>query len=273
MVAKYRWKLASMIVLASASLCLAQPGRPAELPPAEGQTGPLSGLLTEPSMTYTSPRWLRRDSVMSANTGNADGPIGQELSLFTGPSLPIGGGILTGQLTAGWMLDLRANSVAFINDARSAAWIVHYGAGYIYDWQSSRAPLFDLFGVPVRVEHLHRFYLALGIGRDWFIYNSGLTGQSGSNLRVGVDTGGRWGGMRANLRTAFPVAADNFMRRYDVYGAGYWGAHLTYEVNMDGWTWFGGFRSEYSVTWSDILPGSNGTLQDLNFLLTTGIRY
>lgn len=260
-----------LIATAASAVGLAQP--PSD-PSGSGMLPPpMTGPAADPGMLYTSPRWLRRDSMLDAAPGGKDGPIGQQVSVFTGPSLPIGGGVLSGQLTAGWMVDLRANSVAFINDARSAAWIIHYGAGYIYDWQSSRAPVFDLFGLPVRVEDTHRFYAAVGGGRDWYIYDGSMSGMPGTNFRFGVDTGGRWGGMRANLRTTFPAAGDNFLKRYDVTGTLYWGAHLDYEVNMGGWIWFGGFRSEYSLMFSDILPGSNSNLQDLNLLLTTGVRY
>lgn len=256
-----------LIALCAGAVVVAQP--PAE-PPAGVLPPPLPGAGPE-VVPNGGPRWLRRDSVMTVNPGR-DGPIGQEVAVFTGPSIPIGGGILSGQMTAGWMVDLRARAIAF-NEARSAAWVVDYGLGYIYDWQSSNAPVFTLFNLPVRVEELHRFYAALGAGREWYIYDSAVTGQPGTNFRFGIDTGGRWGGMRANIRTTFPDPANNFMRRYDVTGTVYWGTHLDYQVNMGAWTWFGGVRTEYSLMFSDILPGFNSNLQDLNLLLTTGIRY
>lgn len=271
MSATHRFFGVLLIAVAAGALASAQPMPPAESRGAGGLPRSASELLPEPETTYPATRWLRRDSVM--NAGRNDGPIGQEISLFTGPSIPVGGGVMSGQLTAGWMLDVRANAVAFMNDDRSAAWLIHYGLGYIYDWQSSAAPIFNLFQLPVRLEELHRFYVALGGGREWFIYDGSLSGQPGTNFRFGIDTGGRWGSMRANLRTTFPVPAANFIHRHDVTGTVYWGAHLNYEVNMGAWTWFGGFRSEYAFTFSDILPGSNSNLQDLNLLLTTGFRY
>jgi hypothetical protein len=87
-----------------------------------------------------------------------------------------------------------------------------------------------------------------------------------TSWRVGFDAGGRWG--TARLET------HQLKHRSDVIGSAFFAAHSDVEVPCGCCIFYYGLRLEYDYTWSDILQLQNKSdLQDLNLLVTTGVRF
>jgi hypothetical protein len=111
----------------------------------------------------------------------------------------------------------------------------------------------------------------VGLGREWY-WNSPAS-ESMPNLRFGFDTGGRWGTSHLDLNV------DNgptvvYTRKQDVYGAYFIALHADVLFPLCGcWTLIGGVRAEYNYNWTDIIPGAQRDLEDVNLMLTMGLRF
>jgi hypothetical protein len=203
-----------------------------------------------------------------------DGPVGEEIYFWNGPSFPIGGGILDRQLNPGWMSELGGRGLLF-NAAGTAAWTVRGGVAFQYNNGSGDVGNFDFFGMPVKVRDYFRWSGVFAMGRDWFLSGQLPFGPRNSNLRAGFDVGGFWGTSHVNLNLDIvdPLMQSNFLRRHDVFGGIKTGTHVSFEIPLGGWVWVGGIRTEYGFNFTDIMPDQKHNIQDLNVLLSTGFRY
>lgn len=93
-------------------------------------------------------------------------------------------------------------------------------------------------------------------------------------MRAGFDLGTRWGTEKVDLDIINdPIDDSTYRHRSDNYGGVVLGWHAYVEVPMRAWTWVGGLRAEYGYNWSELLPGQNSNIHDVNLLFTTGFRY
>lgn len=201
-------------------------------------------------------------------------PIGEELILRTGPSVPFGSSILSEEIETGWMIAGGMRTLLF-NPSATAAWTIDTTLHYQYNNGKGGAEEFSFFGLPVNVRDLHRWYVGVGVGREWWLLGSACN-RSGTNVRFGLDIGGRYGTEHVNLNLfgEFPEDPVGYLRRHDVMGGLYLGGQLGFEVPIGNWWWFGGLRVEWAQTWSDLLPNqANSDVRDTNILLTTGVRF
>ena len=226
----------------------------------------------------------------------ANGPVTYELYTRTGPVLVVGGGPeFSGATRFGWAVEGGGRSL-FMNPAGDSAWVVDLGIMYAYNGASEdrvfdtfiRAPLFSNPANPgdprngtaqtpdqihpVRLRGLTRTGLNYSIGRDWWLNGPGvLPNEQGWNSRVGLDVGGRWGTMRADL---VPVGnTDSYVRKSPEAQSVRIGAHYNAEIPMGSWILFTGARTEWSYTWSDIVAPTKSNIQDLRLLFTVGVRF
>ena len=247
---------------------------PAPLAPALPPSMPSAAIVNpvEP-VSPSAIAWQQSSPAYCCGPFGANGPIGAEIFLYTGPTIPSSGGTLYQQIHTGWMAEWGGRSL-FFNTARDAAWTAKLSVTFAYNGGVRRAgPTFDYFGLPVRVRDLERWSFTFGGGRDWFLLGSRDSGSS--NLRFGLETGGRWGTEHVDLLLDIfdPLHQSDYLRRQDIFGAFYLGAHIDYEIPMGSWVWIGGFRAEHNWNFNDVLVGNSSTLRDVNLLLSTGIRY
>jgi hypothetical protein len=216
--------------------------------------------------------WQQSGPCYCCGPVGGDGPIGEEIFLYGGPTLPSSGGVLFDQLRTGWMAEWGGRTL-FFNTQRDAAWTAKISVTYAYNRGLTGATPFSFFGLPVRVHDLDRWSFTWGAGRDWFLI--GRRDSGSSNLRFGLETGGRYGTEHVNLilNIVDPLNLNNYLRRQDIFGAYFLGAHIDYEVPMGGWVWMIGFRAEHTWNFADILPGQDSSLRDVNLLISTGFRF
>jgi hypothetical protein len=241
-----------------------------------------------PPGSYASP-WYT-DGPGCASPMGGSGPVAYDVYWRTGPSFAFGSGPYTDRLHMGWMVAGGAKSL-FFNTEGDAAWTLDLGLSYTYN-RGSNDDLLDLFlrqpdrqnpftGLvePVadrfettRIRGLHRTSFNFGIGRDWFLWGVGAPGgEEGTNFRIGTDIGGRWGTSHVDLVPFFEE--NGYNRRQGVYHGIYFGFHSNVEVPMGGWILFAGSRLEYGYDWMNLVPPVKGDVQNVNLLLTGGIRY
>ena len=66
---------------------------------------------------------------------------------------------------------------------------------------------------------------------------------------------------------------EGYRRRQGVYHGVYLGTHLDWERNFGGWIFFAGIRAEYSYNWTNLIPPQDGNIQDINIMMTFGVRF
>jgi hypothetical protein len=233
------------------------------MPP--GQYGLPAGSVPDPWILYTRPD--------CCGPWGKNGPIGTEVYLRTGPSRPVATGILHETLSTGWMVDGGGRTLLF-NPATDAAWTFDYGLSYTYNNGGRPDITFDLFGSTVNVREYHRTSVNFAIGREWYLVQPAYV--PGRHLRVGFDSGGRWGASRVNLNDVSPGTPEPppLLHKYDVYGAFFTALHTDLEFPCSDCSWFiTGLRLEWNYNWSSILPGQKSDLQDVNLLWTFGYRF
>ena len=76
--------------------------------------------------------WITCDRPGCCGPVGGNGPIGWELYVRSGVSIPTGSGILQDTLDAGWMTTIGARTL-FFNPATTAAWTWDVGLGYTYN--------------------------------------------------------------------------------------------------------------------------------------------
>jgi hypothetical protein len=120
--------------------------------------------------------------------------------------------------------------------------------------------------VNVAIRDLNRTYVNLAVGREWYLWGSADCGKPDVNWRVGFDVGGRYGTENLEV-TQFNHFTDTI--------AGVFGSiHSDLEVPCGCCIFQAGIRAEYGYTWGDILQNStNSDVQDINLLVTAGIRF
>jgi len=219
-----------------------------------------------------------------------NGPIGEEVYVAVGPSLPIAGGVLVGNLYTGWFSEVGVRSL-FFNPQRDAAWTVNLGVINIWnDGLRSAGPGFNATvalvpsaGIvlppngtfPVVVRDYNRFYASGGLGRDWFLFRDPQNAGLVSSFCVGLEVGGRWGTSHVDMLIVGGTPPNDYLRHQAVLESVYLAAHAGLEMPLGAATFFVNFRAEYAFNWSDnIIPGGlDGSLQDVNLLLMTGFRF
>jgi hypothetical protein len=283
----------------------AQPGPAVPLPPPPptslGVGTPTATLTAPPGVPVAAPAPLSGPGLwcgdVPAGAGccgpvGANGPLTYELYTRTGPSFVIGGGnVFAGALEFGWNVTGGGRSL-FFNQAGDSAWYLDLGLGYTYTRGGDRVinvfsprerisdegdPNFgQLAGPdeihPFRVRALHRTTFNYALGRFWWLNGPGyLPAEADWNSRVGFDVGGRWGTNHVDLE---PVAEPtNYLRRTGISHGIYVGANWDWERPMGAWVLFGGLRAEWGHNWMNLVPPQDGNVQDINALLTLGVRF
>ncbi len=214
-------------------------------------------------------------------------PIGTELYLRWGLSLPVGGGFFSHTLSTGWTVQGGWRTL-FFDQPGDAAWVVDLGlsdTSHHGQHDDSKAALHNIIlpnalGTNVQVprvlvttRHLNRTFLNLGGGREWYLSGSGLkpcggdcAANEGTMCRVGVDVGGRWGSAKLEL--------NEIKHRTEVLGGVYLAVHSDLEIPWGCCLFVVGARVEWDYIWSDILQRSVDTdLQNVNLLMTLGVRF
>jgi hypothetical protein len=267
--------LAALLSLVMAWPAAAQPpGPPApiEIAPAPAPSGSANTLLPNgytPLPGTAGSRWVEENSALPVG-GN--GPIGQELYFNTGLNMALGNGIFGLYTHPGWMIDTGGRALWF-NVPNSGAMTGAIGFTYQENIGKQDAPTYKFFGIDVRTRSLIRCSAVSRVGYDWFRQGQGPFGW-GNTFRFGADVGGRWGTEILYLDVINdPVQNTTFRRRSDVFGGVVAGIHADIEIPMRSWVWFGGLRWEYGYNWSNLLPGQNSNIHDINTLMEFGFRY
>jgi hypothetical protein len=217
------------------------------------------------------------------------GPVGKhglidtEVYLRNGVTFPIQGAIFGETLDVGYVVQGGWRSL-FFNVADTSAWVVDLSISNMSNGGRRPDVLIPLrnvlvpsgdnnqlnnqeVSVPlvgVTIRKLNRTFVNVGLGKEWYLLGTAHSGEP--NLRVGFDSGGRWGS--ASLRTF------ELPHRNDVIG-GVWAAVSSdVEVPYGGFVFQGGLRFEWDYTWSDILQRHNNSdMQDVNLMINFGFRY
>ena len=218
----------------------------------------------------------------------ANGPVTYELYARTGPNIIVGGsGTFSGALRSGWVIAGGGRTLLY-DTTGDAAWAFDLGVGLTYT-RGEQNRVIDVFSPretdpntgllagpdqihPFRVRSLHRSTFNYALGRDWFLNGPGYLGaEQSSNTRLGFDVGGRWGYSHVEL---VPVEDPrNYLRRSGVTHGIFLGTNYTWEQPMGAWILVIGGRAEWGITFSNLVPPQNGNLQDVNLLLTIGVRF
>lgn len=248
----------------------------------------ISGSGSFPAGTVCSP-WAGSSPAGSACGGpvGAHGPLTYELYGITGPTLPVAGGDLIGAIRTGWAVGGGARSLWF-NPAGDRAWVLNLGLTYFYNpGNSSR--IYDIYtpspadaqtGNPTAPDGLHPYSIRglyrtsfnFALGRDWYLSGPAFLGAGQSqNWRVGAEVGGRWGTAHVDL---IPVEDNtSYLRKHDVYHGVFIDVHGDYERDLGTCILFAGLRAQWGYNWMELIPPQDGDLQDVNLLMTIGIRY
>jgi hypothetical protein len=218
------------------------------------------------------------------------GRIGYELYTYTGPNLPFGSGDFVGRLNVGWVVGGGGRTL-FFNPTHDAAWVVDLGLSYTYNRGEQQEPVFldirqpprsdpftgrvipqpDLYTLSA-IRGLHRTNFNFALGRDWWLWGPAANGlQEGWNLRIGGQVGGRWGTAHVDVVPLNQV--NGYARRQNVTHGLYLAAHGSLEVPFGGCILFSGLRVEWGYDWTNIVPPLGGDLNNVNLLLTAGIRF
>ena len=171
-----------------------------------------------------------------------NGPIGEEVFVATGPSLPVSGGVLAGNLYTGWFSEIGVRSL-FFNQPRDAAWTATLGLINIWnDGLRGAGPGFTFFGLPVVARDYNRWYASGGLGRDWFLFRAPDNSSLISSFRIGGEIGGRWG--TSHIDMIAPLNGPAYLRRQAVLESLYFALHADVEIPMGAAIFFAGFRGE-----------------------------
>lgn len=238
------------------------------------------------------------------NPIGGNGPVTYELLGYTGPSMPVLGGVLNNRLNVGWVVGTDARTL-FFNQTHDAANVLIFG--YTYTFNKGRNdvangidvatprqrqainpdtgfPQFDGNGNPVfernpidglaryTVRSFQRQSFNFGVGRDWWLNGPAYVGAaSESNWRFGADLGGRWGTGHIDL---VPLNnRENYLRRAGVYHGFYAGTSIQYERTFGNTILYTGLRVQWAYNWMNYVLPQDGDMQDVNILMTLGVRF
>jgi hypothetical protein len=250
----------------------AQPPETTPVPAAQQPPGRLSSWITYTRADCCGP--------MGCN-----GPIGYELFLRSGASLPAEGAIFGHTLETGWDIEGGVRSL-FFNPAMDRDWSIDLSISNILNrgqrsditvpysvfvTDATGAPVRDPSGaltrvtIPASIRELNRTFVNAGLGLDWYLAGTACVCDA-PRWRVGLDAGGRLGTAK--------VEFFQTTHHTDTIGGVYFGLHTDLEVPHGCCTFLVGFRVEWDYTWTDILQiQNNSDLMDVNFLATFGVRY
>jgi hypothetical protein len=245
-----------------------QPMPPADLPPLGLASAAPSGL--SDWITYTRPD--------CCGPIGGDGPIESETYFRAGPSLPIEGPLFGHTLETGWLVQGGAR-ILFFDPPQESAWTLDFSVSNIYNHgQRSDFPVIlpfvnvpsnnpivttptTLTNFPVTVHALNRTFVNAAFGRELYLWGAANTNET--TCRVGWDLGGRYGTQKLDL--------NELRHRTGVTGGVTFSAHTDAEIPWGKVLLLGGLRLEWDYIWSDVVH--NADIQDLNILLTAGVRF
>jgi NAD-dependent dihydropyrimidine dehydrogenase PreA subunit len=203
-------------------------------------------------------------------------PIGTELFIRSGPSIPFGSEVFGTVLDVGWMFQGGARAL-FFDQGMTKAWTVDASISNhknragpndvriplsIIDAATGQRINFGSGTIPgVTVRGLNRTFVNFGLGREYYLWHPA---NHDSNLRVGVDGGIRYGTCKADFY--------EIRHRTDVIGGTFAALHSDLEIPCGCCIFQCGLRGEWAYTWSDILQKSS-EVHDVNFLVNLGVRY
>jgi hypothetical protein len=263
------------------------PGGPASpslptLPAPGAQVAPVDGAPPAPPLPRLSDYILGTKPDCCGPVGG-DGPISTEIYARSGPGFIIPTGFLGKTLETGWVIEGGGRAL-FFNPAGDAACTVDLGLSNVYNHgqHSDRVAVLHVLETgltgtgrvtaPVTIRDLNRTFANLGVGGEWWLWgpaaNCPTCGRMGDGptCRVGFDAGGRWGTEKMEF--------NGLQHRTEVIEGAFVAVHADVEVPCGGWVFVGGTRLEWDHTWMhQILQGLPENLQDLNLLVTLGIRY
>jgi hypothetical protein len=216
-----------------------------------------------------------------------DGVISTELYVRWGPSFVMPGGFFGHTLETGWEVQGGGRAL-FFNTEADAAWTADFSISNVtnHGQHSDMSVLLHILEtdpntnnpihVPVRVtiRDLNRTFVNVGLGREWYLWGSAATcptcgrmdGAAGANWRVGFDAGGRYGTAKLELH--------EIKHRTEVIEGAFVAIHSDVEIPCGGWIAVIGGRLEWDHTWMHtLLQDTPENLQNLNLLMTLGIRY
>jgi hypothetical protein len=125
-------------------------------------------------------------------------------------------------------------------------------------------PALTTRSVAVSMKNLNRTNVNVASGGEWYL--RGTANACEPRWRVGFDAGGRIGSVRGEF--------NEIQHRTDVLGGVFIGLHTDLEIPCGCCTFLAGLRAEWGYNWMDILQlQNNSDLQDVNLLLTAGVRF
>lgn len=248
--------------------------------------GPTSGPISPQQAPSSSVQLLQASENLTSNPSlqswnrsqdqwseGRNGPIGHEIYLLTGPTIPAGSGVLAQNLNTGWMVEGGGRTLFFHPD-QNRAWTIRFGITFQENQGHDAAPTYPLFGMTVRTRSLYRYSATTALGREWFRHGNPAWSEYPNTLRFGFDFGARWGGQRLNLDVIDdPIDNTTYRHYHDIFGGVVVGLQGGVEFPRPSWVWHTGFRAEYGYNWSNMIRGQNSNIHDVNLLLTTGFRY
>ncbi len=256
-------------------------GRPFAAPPGESATPP-SGAVDAagpaPLGVATSSTWIDYQRCLGCcGPVGGNGPIGYEAYVRNGMDFPIGGNPFGSRLDVGW--DVTAGGRTLLFDvAAEKAWTIDLSITNIFNNNSDRTTTYPLFNIPTGpgipptpqvnaiIKNLNRTYVNAAAGREWYLWGCASVAKPDTNLRVGMDVGGRYGTEKAEF--------TNLQHRTDVNAGVFLSLHSDLEIPWGCCIFQAGLRWEYGYTWSDILQHQNdGDIQDTTLMFTTGVRF
>jgi hypothetical protein len=233
-----------------------------------GKTG-LPADLTGPALLSS---WIYRPqpALSCCKPVGGDGPIGHEFNVWIGPSFLLSGGIFNGRLEPATQVGFEGRSLWFTPEGDQA---LTFMASVAYQYANGQGDqgVFPRQGQGVTVRGLHRSWVTLGLGRDWFSANAFPAGMPNTLLRYGFDGGGRLGSGHVDLN--IPSIIGGYDREQSLIGGWYLAAHAMLEIPWGNWFWHAGVRLEYGWQYTNLVPRYRDDLQDLNLLFTTGFRF
>jgi hypothetical protein len=183
------------------------------------------------------------------------------------------------------MLEFGAKSLCYDPD-RSAAWFGTIGVDYIFNNGNDPTPLGTRqanvpldptnpnsptvpITIALAVRELHRTYLHLGVGREWYV-----GGGSPESWRyfAGFEGGGRLGHAHVKFYSTPTIPSNPALRETDFIQNVFLGLHAGVLIPRCGYDIMLGGRCEWSHDWITILEADHD-IDQIQFLLTAGVRY
>jgi hypothetical protein len=283
---------ASTMILTVLGVCVVRAGDPSEAPmvlqmeeaplPRTAELAPpqpgYGGRMEAGSLSSTPPgqapadqhvvpqlsQWITYTKPDCCGPIGGDGPIFMELYVRSGLTLPVEGDVFGHVLSTGWEIEGGGRSLFFDADAQSA-WTVDLSLSTMENHGQRSDIVFSVLGAPVTMKALNRTFVSASLGKECYLY--GPATACGLKWRAGFDLGGRLGTGRADFNDS------PFPHRTDVLYGAFVALHTDVECPCGCCTFYYGVRAEWDYTWSDILAETNSEMQDVNLLLTAGVRF